>query len=99
MASALYGCAGTCNKYYYYYCYTHTHAHTHTHTRARTHTTLTDTSKEVGLEVNAEKAKYVLMSLSLECREKHGMKITYRSFEIYDTVQVFRNDSSKSKFD
>jgi hypothetical protein len=29
---------------------------------------LIDASKEVGLEVNAEKAKQVLMSLSPECR-------------------------------
>jgi hypothetical protein len=32
--------------------------------------TLTDASKEVGLEINAEKTKYMLLISSPECRSK-----------------------------
>jgi hypothetical protein len=35
--------------------------------------TLTDASKEVGLEINTEKTKYLLLS-SPECRSKSGHK-------------------------
>jgi hypothetical protein len=38
-------------------------------------------SKEVGLEVNPEKTKYMLMSRSQNIGQKHSMKIVNRSFE------------------
>jgi hypothetical protein len=38
-------------------------------------------SKEVGLEVNPEKAKYMLMSCSQKIGQKHSIKIANRSFE------------------
>jgi hypothetical protein len=41
--------------------------------------TLIDASKEVGVEVNAKKTKYML--LSRHQRANHGMKIASRSFE------------------
>jgi hypothetical protein len=41
---------------------------------------LLDAGKEVGLEVNSEKTKYILMSRK-KAAQKHGMKITNRSFE------------------
>jgi ribosomal protein S2 len=41
---------------------------------------LLDASKEVGLEVNSEKTKYMLMSHKKAGR-KHGIKIANRSFE------------------
>jgi hypothetical protein len=40
-----------------------------------------DASKEVGLEVNPEKTKYVLMSCSQKIGLKHSIKIANRSFE------------------
>jgi hypothetical protein len=43
--------------------------------------TLLDSSKEVGLEVNPEKAKYMLMSCSQKLGQKHSIKIADRSFE------------------
>jgi hypothetical protein len=43
--------------------------------------TLLDASKEVGLEVNLEKTKYMLMSLSQKVGQKHSIKIANRSFE------------------
>jgi histidinol-phosphate/aromatic aminotransferase/cobyric acid decarboxylase-like protein len=42
---------------------------------------LLDTSKEVGLEVNPEKTKYILMSCSQKVGQKHSIKIVNRSFE------------------
>jgi sorting nexin-29 len=40
-----------------------------------------DASKEVGLEVNPEKAKYMLVSSYQNVSQKHGIKIANRSFE------------------
>jgi hypothetical protein len=42
---------------------------------------LLDASKEVGLEVNPEKTKYMLISRSQKIGQKHSMKIANRSFE------------------
>jgi hypothetical protein len=42
---------------------------------------LLDASKEVGLEVNPEKTKYMLMSRSQEIGHKHSIKIANRSYE------------------
>jgi exonuclease III len=43
--------------------------------------TLFDASKEVGLEVNPEKTKYMLMSRSQKTGQKRSIKIANRSFE------------------
>jgi hypothetical protein len=40
-----------------------------------------DGSKEVGLDVNLEKTKYMLMSRSQKIGQKHSIKIANRSFE------------------
>jgi hypothetical protein len=42
---------------------------------------LLDASKEVGLEMNAEKTKYMLMSRSQKVGQKQSIKIVNRSFE------------------
>jgi hypothetical protein len=42
---------------------------------------LLDASKEVGLEVNPEKTKYMLMSLSQKLGQKRSIKIANRCFE------------------
>jgi hypothetical protein len=42
---------------------------------------LLDASKEVGLEVNPEKTKYLLMSCSQKIGQKHSIKIGNRLFE------------------
>jgi hypothetical protein len=42
---------------------------------------LLDASKEVGLEMNPEKTKYMLMSCSQKIRQKHSIKIANRSLE------------------
>jgi hypothetical protein len=40
-----------------------------------------DASKEVGLEVNSEETKYMLMSRSQKIGQKYSIKIANRSFE------------------
>jgi hypothetical protein len=40
-----------------------------------------DACKEIGLEVNPEKTKYMLMSRSQKIGQKHSIKIANRSFE------------------
>jgi hypothetical protein len=42
---------------------------------------LLDASKEVGLEVNPEKTRYMLMSRNQEIVQKHSIKLANRSFE------------------
>jgi hypothetical protein len=42
---------------------------------------LLDASKDVGLEVNPEKTKYMLMSRSQKTGQKHSIKTVSRSFE------------------
>jgi hypothetical protein len=43
--------------------------------------TLIDVSKEVGLEVNAEKTKYLLLSHHQNAGQNHDIKTGNRSFE------------------
>jgi hypothetical protein len=43
--------------------------------------TLPDVSKEVGLEVNKDKTKYMLLSRHQNVRKNHDLKITNRRFE------------------
>jgi coproporphyrinogen III oxidase-like Fe-S oxidoreductase len=42
---------------------------------------LLDASKEVGLEVNPEKTKYILVSRCQNAGQRHSIKIGNRSFE------------------
>jgi hypothetical protein len=60
--------------------------------------TLIDASKEIGLEINVEKTKYMLPSLEQNAGQNRDIKIANRSFENV-SVQIFGNDSNKSKFD
>jgi hypothetical protein len=50
---------------------------------------LSDASKEVGLEVNPEKTKYMLMSRSQKIRQKHSIKIANRSFEDVESSSIW----------
>jgi hypothetical protein len=43
--------------------------------------TLIDSSQEVGLEVNAEKTKYMLLSRHQNAGQNHDIKTANRSFE------------------
>jgi hypothetical protein len=44
-------------------------------------------SKEIGLEVNADKTKYVFMSRDQNAGRSHSMKIDNRSFEMVEEFQ------------
>jgi hypothetical protein len=60
--------------------------------------TLFDGSKEVGLEMNVKKTKYMLLSRHQNAGQNRHIKIANRSFGNV-TVQIFGNDGNKSKFD
>jgi hypothetical protein len=52
-----------------------------------------------GLEINAEKTKYMLLSRHQNVGQNRYIKIANRSFEKCVTVQIFGDDSNKSEFD
>jgi hypothetical protein len=60
--------------------------------------TLIHASKGVGLEINVEKTKYMLLSPHQNVGQSRDIKIGNRSFENV-SVQIFGDDSNKSKFD
>jgi hypothetical protein len=60
--------------------------------------TLIDASKEVGLEINIEKTKYMLLSHQQNVGQKRDINIANRSFWKCVTLQIQRDDSNKSKF-
>jgi sorting nexin-29 len=53
----------------------------HMNTIKKTQKLLLDASQDVGLEVNPEKTKYLLMSCSQRIGQKYTIKIANRSFE------------------
>jgi hypothetical protein len=53
----------------------------------KTQQTLIDATKEVGLEVNTEKNKYMLLSRHQNAGQNHDIKIANRCFE---NVEQFR---------
>jgi hypothetical protein len=57
------------------------------YTTKKKHKTLTDASKEVGLEINVEKTKYMLLSRQQNVGQNRDIEIANRSFE---NVSQFR---------
>ena len=55
-------------------------------------------SKEFGLEVNADKTKYMVMSADQDAGWSHSIKIDYSSLERVEEFQIFRKNLNKSKF-
>jgi hypothetical protein len=60
--------------------------------------TLIDFSKEIGLEINVQKTKYMLLSHP-ECRSEPEHKNCKQIGGKCVTVQIFGDNSNKSKFD
>jgi hypothetical protein len=60
--------------------------------------TLTDASREIGLEINVEKTKYMLLSRPQNVGQNRDVKITNRSFENV-SLQIFGDHSNIRKFD
>jgi hypothetical protein len=61
--------------------------------------TLIDANNEVGLEVNVEKTKNMLVSCEKNAGQNREIKKGNRSFKNVSQFQVSGNDSNKSKFD
>jgi hypothetical protein len=59
---------------------------------------LLDASKEVGLEVNPEKTKYMLMSPSQKIGQKHSIKIVNRSFEDVAKFKYWHNTNRSKSY-
>jgi hypothetical protein len=57
--------------------------------------TLMYSRKEVCLEVNTEKTKYMLLSRHQNAGQNHDIKMFWK----YSTVKIFGNDGNESKFD
>jgi hypothetical protein len=57
---------------------------------------LLDASKDVGLEVNSEKTKYMLVSRCQKAGQRQSIKIGNRSFESVK-VQISGNNTYRSK--
>jgi hypothetical protein len=55
-------------------------------------------SKEVGLQANAEKTKYMVVSRHQNAGQNHSLLIANKSFDNMAKVQVLGNNSKKSKF-
>jgi hypothetical protein len=61
--------------------------------------TLIDASKEVGLEINVEKTMYMLLSSHQNVGRNWDIKNSKEIVWKCVTVQIFGDDSNKSKFD
>ena len=55
-------------------------------------------SKEIGLEVNADKSKYMVMSWDHNARQSHNIKIGNSSFERVEEFKYLGRTINKSKF-
>jgi hypothetical protein len=56
---------------------------------------LLQASREVGLEVNAKKTKYMVMSRHQDAEQNHDLMIDNKTFEMWSEVQIFRNGNKK----
>ena len=56
-------------------------------------------TKEIGIEINADKNKYMVMSRDRNAGRGHSVKIDNSSIESCGRVQIFGNDVNRSKFD
>jgi hypothetical protein len=61
--------------------------------------TLNDATKEVGLDVNAEKTKFMLLSEHQNSGQNLDIKIANRSLKNVAQFKYFRNKRNKSKLD
>jgi hypothetical protein len=55
-------------------------------------------SKEIGLEVNADKTKYMVMSRVQNAERSHNIKSDNSFFEMVEEFKLFENNFNKSQF-
>jgi hypothetical protein len=55
-------------------------------------------SKEIGLEVNADKTKYIVMSRDQNVKRNHRIRTDNRSFESVEEFKYLGTNLKKSKF-
>jgi phosphoribosylformylglycinamidine (FGAM) synthase-like amidotransferase family enzyme len=67
------------------------------HTTQKTTQSFIDASKEVGLEVNAQETKYMLLSHYQNAEQNHGIKIANRYTENVAQVKKSGTNINKSK--
>ena len=60
--------------------------------------TLVVASKETGLEVNADKTKYMVMSREQNARESHSIKTENTSFERLEELKYLGSNLTNQKF-
>jgi len=60
--------------------------------------TLIVARKEIGLEVNSDKTKYMVMSRDQNAGRSHNMKTDNRSFETVEEFKYLGNNLNVSKF-
>jgi hypothetical protein len=68
------------------------------HTIKKNAEALVVASKEIGLEVNADKTKYMVMSRDQDAGRSHIMKINNSSFEWVEEFKYLGTKLNKSKF-
>jgi hypothetical protein len=68
------------------------------HTRKKNAETLVDATREIGLEVSADKTKYMVMSREQNAGRIHSARIDNSTFERVLIVSIFGNNFNKSKF-
>jgi preprotein translocase subunit SecD len=59
--------------------------------------TLLEDRREVGLEVNTQKTKYMVVYRHQNSEQNHNLLAAKKSFENVTKVEVFRKSSNKSK--
>jgi hypothetical protein len=57
--------------------------------------TLLEANRDIGIEINAEKTKYMIMSLHLNSGQNQNIRIANESFENVDKIHVLRDDTNK----
>ena len=67
------------------------------HTVNKNPETFVVASKEIGVEVNADKTKYMVMSRDQNARRTHDVKTDNKFLWKGGTVQIFGNKPSESK--
>jgi hypothetical protein len=66
---------------------TYTHTHTHTHTIKVITEIFLESCRDVGIEINAEKTKYTIMSHHMNSGQNQNIRIANESFE---NVAIFK---------